>query len=253
MDWPVERTATRAADQPDGVLSDLNFGEVFPFLAKPLSKDYLTRYVGPLLASQFAGLPRTHPLPRELNPMAFVAGRPYMDLSAYITLPGIAWHLGSLESADSTKGAAVLALAKSGRLRPLPLPFSARLSLHAAYARLSLRSAVWLLRLQTPVKLLQAYRDRTEELRVLVRQPVDQAPSAALLQALDERFYNTGDPTSNALRHLSVAFFLYAALQEFLSDRVPSTLVHYLGQGIPNNFTTEVSLDLWRLAEVARR
>jgi phosphohistidine swiveling domain-containing protein len=252
MHWPVERTATRAADQPDGVLSDLNFGEVFPFVAKPLTKDYLTRYVGPLLASQFAGLPRTHPLSRELNPMAFVAGRPYMDLSAYITLPGIAWHLGSLESADRTKGAAVVALAKTGRLRPLPLPFAARLSLYTAYARFSLRSAMWLLRLQTPVNLLQAYRDRTEELRVLVRQPVDQVPSTALLRDLDERFYNTGDPTSNALRHLGVAFFLYTALQEFLSDRVPTSRVHDLGQGIPNNFTTEVSLDLWQLAEEAR-
>src|SRR5205823_1396156 len=189
MDWPVERTATQAADQPDGVLSDLNFGEVFPFVVKPLAKDYLTRYVGPLLTSQFAGLPRTHRLPRELNPMAFVAGRPYMDLSAYFTLPGIAWHPGSLESADRTKGAAVLALAKTGRLRPLSLSFSAHLSLYTAYARLSLRSAMWLLRLQTPVKLLQAYRDRTEELRILVRQPVDQ-DSAALLRDLDERFYS---------------------------------------------------------------
>jgi phosphohistidine swiveling domain-containing protein len=252
MHWPVERTATRAADQPDGVLSDLNFGEVFPFVAKPLARDYLTRYVGPLLASQFAGLPRTHPLSRELNPMAFVAGRPYMDLSAYITLPGIAWHLGSLESADRTKGAAVVALAKTGRLRALPLPFAARLSLYMAYARFSLRSAMWLRRLQTPVNLLQTYRDRTEELRVLVRQPIDHVPSATLLRDLDERFYNTGDPTSDALRHLGVAFFLYTALQEFLSDRVPTSLVHYLGQGIPNNFTTEVSLDLWQLAEEAR-
>jgi phosphohistidine swiveling domain-containing protein len=252
MDWPVERTATQAADQPDGVLSDLNFGEVFPFVTKPLAKDYLTQYVGPLLASQFAGLPRTHPLSRQLNPMAFVAGRPYMDLSAYFTLPGIAWHLGSLESADRTKGAAVVALAKTGQLRPLPLSVFARLSLYTAYARLSLRSALWLLRLQTPVNLLQAYRDRTAELRVLARQPVDQVPSAALLRDLDERISDTGDPTSNALRHLSIAFFLYTELQEFLSDRVPSALVHDLGQGIPNNFTTEVSLDLWRLAEKAR-
>src|SRR5205807_7874705 len=121
MDWPVERTATRAGDQPDGVLSDLNFGEVFPFVTKPLAKDYLTRYVGPLLTSQFAGLSRTHPLSRALNPMAFVEGRPYMDLSAYFTLPGIAWHLGSLESADNTKGAAVAAMAKNGRLRLVPL------------------------------------------------------------------------------------------------------------------------------------
>src|SRR5206468_68498 len=182
----------------------------------------------------------------------FVAGRPYMDLSAYFTLPGIAWHPGSLESADRTKGAAVLALAKTGRLRPLSLSFSAHLSLYTAYARLSLRSAMWLLRLQTPVKLLQAYRDRTEELRILVRQPVDQESSAALLRDLDERFYSPADPTSNALRHLGVAFFLYAALQEFLSGRVPSALVHDLGQGIPNNFTTEVSLDLWQLAKEAR-
>src|SRR5205823_1479536 len=215
MDWPVERTATQAAAQPDGILSDLNFGEVFPFVTKPLAKDYLTRYVGPLLASQFAGLPRMHPLSRQLSPMAFVAGRPYMDLSAYLTLPGIAWHLGSLESADRTKGAAVLALAKTGRLRPLPLSFSARLSLYTAYARLRPRSAMSLLRLQTPVKLLQAYRDRTAELRILVRQPVDQESSAALLRDLDARFYSPADPTSNALRHLGVAFFLYAALQEF--------------------------------------
>src|SRR5216117_1719258 len=32
VDWPVERTATRAVGQTDGVLSDINFGEVFPFV-----------------------------------------------------------------------------------------------------------------------------------------------------------------------------------------------------------------------------
>ena len=34
-DWPVERTALLAAGQTDGVLSDINFGEVLPFVAKP--------------------------------------------------------------------------------------------------------------------------------------------------------------------------------------------------------------------------
>src|SRR5437879_2065313 len=76
MDWPVERTARRAGGQADGVLSDINFGEVFPFVAKPLSRDGLARYIGPMLGGQIAGLSRNDPLVLDLNPMAFVAGRP---------------------------------------------------------------------------------------------------------------------------------------------------------------------------------
>src|SRR5437867_6285455 len=50
-EWPVERTARAAQGQTDGLLSDVNFGEVLPFVAKPLVKDFLARYVGPLLGS----------------------------------------------------------------------------------------------------------------------------------------------------------------------------------------------------------
>ncbi len=252
IEWPVERSATRAVGQSDGVLSDLNFGEVFPFVCKPLAKDYLSRYIGPLLASQFGGLPRAHSLAREINPMAFVAGRPYMDLCAYITLPGVARHLRSLESADQIKGAAVAAVAKAGRLRALPLPLTSRWLLSVAYALSSARSAAWLLRRERPVKLVQAYRDRAEQLRAIVRQPLGHKPSVILLQDLDEHAYTTGDVTTDALRHLSVAFVLHGALQQLLGDRVPSALIHDLGQGIPNNFTTEVSLDLWQLSVEAR-
>ncbi len=252
IEWPVERSATRALDQCDGVLSDLNFGEVFPFVCKPLAKDYLSRYVGPLLASQFGGLPRAHPLAREINPMAFVAGRPYMDLSAYMTLPGVARHLGSLESADQTKGAAVIALAKAGRLTPVPLAWASRWSLYAAYALSSVRSAAWLLQKERPVKLVQAYRDRAEQLRVLVRQPLGHISPVTLLQDLEQYAYTKGDVTTNALRHLGIAFVLHGALQQVLADRVPTALLHDLGQGIPNNFTTEISLDLWQLSIEAR-
>ena len=175
-----------------------------------------------------------------------------MDLSAYVALPGIARHLDSMQSADRAKGAVVLALAKAGGLRPLPLPLLVRLSLEWAYASLSLRSAWWLLWQETPVRLLLAYRDRTNALRTLVRQRIDNKSSAALLQDLDELFYTPADPTRDALRHLSLAFFLHAALHQLLSGRVPDALIHDLGQGIPNNFTTEVSLDLWQLAVEGR-
>jgi phosphohistidine swiveling domain-containing protein len=252
IEWPVDRSATRAVGQSEGVFSDLNFGEVFPFVCKPLARDYLAQYVGPLLASQFGGLPRLHSLARELNPIAFVAGRPYMDLSAYITLPGVARHLGSLESADQKKGAAVVAIAKAGRLRPLPLPLTSRCVLYIAYAFSSVRSATWLFRVHRPVKLVQAYRDRTEQLRAVVRQPLDHTPSDILLQDLEAHAYTRGDVTTDALRHLGLAFVLHGALQQVLADRVPSALIHDLGQGIPNNFTTEVSLDLWQLSVEAR-
>jgi phosphohistidine swiveling domain-containing protein len=252
MEWPVERSATRAVGQSDGVLSDLNFGEVFPFVCKPLARDYLSRYVGPLLASQFGGLPRAHPLAREINPMAFVAGRPYMDLSAYMTLPGVARHLGSLESADQTKGAAVVAIAKAGRLQALPLPLTSRWLLSVAYAFSSLRSAAWLLQRERPVKLVQAYRDRAEQLRAVARQSLGHKSAGTLLQDLDQHAYTRDDVTTDALRHLGVAFVLHGALQQVLADRVPSALLHDLGQGIPNDFTTEVSLGLWQLAVEAR-
>ena len=94
-------------------------------------------------------------------------------------------------------------------------------------------------------------RPDAEELRVLVRQPIDHVPSTALLQTSTSVFYNTDDPTSDALRHLGVAF---SSIPRFRNSclTVPTSLVHDLGQGIPNNFTTEVSLDLWQLAEEAR-
>src|SRR5438445_10687109 len=77
-DWPVERTALLAAGQTDGVLSDINFGEVLPFVAKPLVKDYLPDYLGPILGCQFAGLPPTDPLGPDMNPTAFAVCRPYL-------------------------------------------------------------------------------------------------------------------------------------------------------------------------------
>src|SRR2546423_12901651 len=61
-EWPVERTARLAVSQTDGVLSDINFGEVFPFVAKPLTRDGLARYIGPVLGGQVAGLSRSDPL-----------------------------------------------------------------------------------------------------------------------------------------------------------------------------------------------
>jgi pyruvate,water dikinase len=100
--------------------------------------------------------------------------------------------------------------------------------------------------------LLQAYRDRTEQLRAVVRQPLDHKPSDILLQDLEAHAYTRADVTTDALRHLGVAFVLHSALQQLLADRVPSALIHDLGQGIPNNFTTEVSLDLWQLSVEAR-
>src|SRR2546426_4782908 len=156
VDWPVERTARRAAGQTDGVLSDINFGEVFPFVAKPLSRDSLARYIGPMLGGQVAGLSRSDPLVLDLNPMAFVAGRPFMDLSAYINLPSIAYQLHLLEAVDRSKGRAIAELARAKRLNPVPIPVTARLTLHLAYVRMGLCSLRWLLRRRTPV-------DRSEE------------------------------------------------------------------------------------------
>src|SRR5207253_8681540 len=89
--------------------------EVFPFVAKPLSRDGLARYIGPMLGAQVAGLSRNDPLVLDLNPMAFVAGRPYMDLSAYINLPSIAYQLHLLEAVDRSKGRAIAELARAKR------------------------------------------------------------------------------------------------------------------------------------------
>ena len=252
MDWPVERTTTLAAGEPDGVLSDLNFGEVFPFVAKPLARDYLARYVGPLLGAQMAGLRPSDPIVRQLNPMAFVAGRPYMDLSAYLAIPAIARHLDSFESADQAKGAMVITLARTGRLRPVALPSASRLALYWAYAWLGLRSLGWLIRRRTPVLLLEAYRAKAQALRALLEEPMEQKPSDHLLRELDSRFVDHHDPTSDGLRHLTVAFSLHTSLKQLLTGRVPDSLFNDLGRGIPHNFTTEVSLDLWELAGEAR-
>ncbi len=252
MDWPVERTARRAAGQTDGLLSDINFGEVFPFVAKPLSRDGLARYIGPTLGGQIAGLSRSDPLVLDLNPIAFVAGRPYMDLSAYVNLPAIAYHLDALEAADTAKGTAIVALARAGRLHPIPLSFAERLRLHLAYARLGLRSLGWLIRRRTPVDLLDAYARMTHRLRELVRRPLDGESSDALLADLDREFNDESDPTKDGLRHLGLVFFLHTTLQRLCARPIPNEWVNDLGKGIPNNPTTAVSLDLWNLAQEAR-
>jgi phosphohistidine swiveling domain-containing protein len=252
MPWPVERTATAAIGQPDGVLSDINFGEVFPFVAKPLARDFLARYIGPLLCSQFAGLSRDHPLVSALNPMAFVAGRPYMDLSAYVTIPALRLNLRSFESVDQTKGASIVALAQAGRLCPLPIRFAARLTLYRAYVQVSLRAVARLLGTRTPVALLRSYRMKADDMRRLLDEPVAEQSSAGLLRELDKRFQDERDATSDGLQHLSLAMVLHGALQRILAGRVTRSLLHDLGQGISNNLTTEVGLDLWDLAQNAK-
>jgi phosphohistidine swiveling domain-containing protein len=250
--WPIERTATLADGQRDGVLSDLNFGEVFPFVAKPLAHDYLARYVGPLLGAQMAGLRPGDPIARELNPMAFVAGRPYMDLSVYLTIPAIARHLDSFESVDQAKGAMVIRLVQSGRLRPVAIPPATRWTLYWAYAGLGFQSLRWLIGKRTPALLLEAYRAKADALRALLNEPMANKRSDELLGQLDSRFDDDPDPTSDGLRHLTIAFSLHTTLKRLLTGRVPDSLFNALGQGIPHNFTTEISLDLWDLALEAK-
>ncbi len=250
--WPVERTARLAAGQTDGVLSDINFGEVFPFVAKPLSRDGLARYIGPMLGGQIAGLNRGDPLVLDLNPMAFVAGRPYMDLSAYINLPGIAYQLDVLEAVDWSKGRAIADLARAKRLNPVPISVTARLRLYLAYARMGLRSLRWLLRRRTPVALRDAYARTTERLRTLVRHPLDRDAPSVLLAELDREFTDETDATNDGLRHLGLAMFLHTALQRLCDGRIPPDLIDDLAKSIPHNPTTTVSLDLWALAQDAR-
>ncbi|TSA03465.1 MAG: hypothetical protein D4R81_03325 [Nitrospiraceae bacterium] len=251
-DWPVERTARWAQGQADGVLSDINFGEVFPFVAKPLAHDGLARYIGPTLGGQVAGLSRHDPLVHNLNPIAFVAGRPYMDLSAYINLPGIAYHLDVLEAVDRTKGKAIADLVRAKRLNPVPIPFLAKLTLHLAYARMGLRSLWWLFRLRTPTELRDAYTRTTERLRELIRRPLDKDSPPVLLTDLNREFDDESDPTTDGLRHLGLAMFLHTTLHRLLADRVPPELLDDLSKGIPYNPTTPISLALWALAQDAR-
>jgi pyruvate,water dikinase len=251
-DWPVERTARRAAGQTDGVLSDINFGEVFPFVAKPLARDGLARYIGPTLGGQVAGLSRTDPLVLDLNPIAFVAGRPYMDLSAYINLPSIAHQLHMLEAVDRSKGAAIAELARAGRLNPVPIPLAARLKLSVAYARMGLRSLWWLVRRRAPADLRDAYARTTERLRQSVRRPLDRDTPSVLLKNLDREFDDESDPTKDGLRHLGLAMFLHTALQRLCDGRIPPELMDDLAKGVPHNPTTTISLDLWDLALEAR-
>ncbi|TLY22462.1 MAG: hypothetical protein E6K68_02875 [Nitrospirae bacterium] len=251
-DWLVERSARLAAGQSDGVLSDINFGEVFPFVAKPLGRDVLARYIGPMLGGQVGGLSRSDPLILDLNPMAFVAGRPYMDLSAYINLPSIAYQLHLLEAVDRSKGRAIAELARAKRLNPVRISAAARLTLHLAYFRMGLRSLWWLLRRRTPVNLRDAYTRTTERLRALVRRPLDRDASSVLLTNLDREFTDESDPTKDGLRHLGLAMFLHTALQRLCDGRIQPDLLDDLAKGIPHNPTTAVSLDLWALAQAAR-
>jgi pyruvate,water dikinase len=251
-DWPVERTARRAAGQAGGVLSDINFGEVFPFVAKPLAQDGLARYIGPALGGQVAGLSRHDPLVLDLNPIAFVAGRPYMDLSAYINLPAIAYQLAMLEAVDQTKGKAIAQLAKAKKLNPVPISFIARARLHLAYTRMGLRSLRWLIRLRTPVDLREAYARTTERLRALIRRPLDRDSPTALLADLDREFDDESDPTKDGLRHLGLAMAIHTALRRICDKHVPPALLDDLSKGIPHNPTTTIALDLWDLAQEAR-
>ncbi len=250
--WPVERTARLAQGHRDGVLSDINFGEVFPFVAKPLAQDGLERYIGPTLGGQVAGLSRNNPLVFDLNPIAFVAGRPYMDLSAYINLPAIQHQLGVLEAVDRIKGRAIGDLAEAGRLNPVPIPFGATITLRIAYLRMGIRSLWWLLFKRTPVELRQSYARTTDRLRALVRAPLDRTPPAVLLADLDREFDDETDPAKDGLRHLGLAMTLHTILVRLAGRYAPVAPLDDLSKGIPHNPTTTISLDLWALAQEAR-
>lgn len=248
----MERTARLAAGQTDGVLSDINFGEVFPFVTKPLARDGLARYIGPMLGGQVAGLSRHDPLVHDLNPIAFVAGRPYMDLSAYINIPGIAYQLHVLEAVDRTKGKAIADLVRAGRLHSISISLGAQIKLHLAYARMGLRLQWWLFRLRTPTELRDAYARTTERLRELIRRPLDKDSPSVLLADLNREFDDESDPTADGLQHLGLAMFLHTVLHRLLADRMPPGLLDDLSKGIPHNPTTMISLDLWALAQDAR-
>jgi len=250
--WPVERTARLAEGRADGVLSDINFGEVFPFVAKPLARDGLARYIGPTLGGQVAGLSRHDPLVLDLNPLAFVAGRPYMDLSAYITLPVIAYQLSMLEAVDQIKGTALADMAQAGQLQPIPIALGARLRLHFAYARMGLRSLWWLCRLRTASDLREAYAATTDRWRETVHRPLNQDSPADLLADLTRAFDDETDPTTDGLRHLGLAMVLHQALRRLCAAHVPPALLDDLAKGIPRNPTTTISLDLWEVSQQAR-
>src|SRR2546427_4137149 len=179
-----------------------------------------------MLGGQVAGLSRSDPLVLDLNPMAFVAGRPYMDLSAYINLPSIAYQLHLLEAVDRSKGRAIAELARAKRLNRVPIPVTARLRLHLAYVRMGLRSLRWLLRRRTPVELRDAYARTTERLRALVRRPLDRDEPSVLLRDLDREFTDESDPTKDGLRHLGLAMFLHTTLQRLCDGRIPRSEEH---------------------------
>jgi len=251
-EWPVERTARLAAGQADGVLSDINFGEVFPFVTKPLARDGLARYIGPTLGGQIAGLSRHDPLVLDVNPLAFVAGRPYMDLSAYIVLPAIAYHLPMLEAVDQVKGTILADMARTGHLSPISMALSARLRLHLAYARMGLRSLWWLCRLHTPSDLHEAYAHTSSRLRKMVHRPLNQDAPSVLLADLAREFDDETDPTTDGLRHLGLAMGLHQALRRLCAAQVSPALLDDLARGIPLNPTTTISLNLWDLSHEAR-
>ncbi|TAL11107.1 MAG: hypothetical protein EPO02_05490, partial [Nitrospirae bacterium] len=188
----------------------------------------------------------------DLNPIAFVAGRPYMDLSAYINIPGIAYHLDVLEAVDRTKGKVIADMVRAKHLHPVPIPFTAWITLRAAYARMGLRSLWWLCRRRTPVDLRAAYARTTDRLREVVRRPLDQDSPSVLLADLNREFDDETDPTKDGLRHLGLAMALHQALQRLCGRRVPPDLIDALSKGIPHNPTTTISLDLWALAQEAR-
>src|SRR2546426_9939214 len=134
-------------------------------------------------------------------------------------------------------------LARAKRLNPVPIPVTARLTLHLAYVRMGLCSLRWLLRRRTPVDLRDAYTRTTERLRALVRRPLDRDDPSVLLRDLDREFTDESDPTKDGLRHLGLAMFLHTTLQRLCDGRIPPDLLDDLAKGIPHNPTTAVSLD----------
>jgi len=247
-DYVIQRFFDGVDDGPVTVWSNWNVRETLPDPMFPLTWAVWRDIILPMATGQLFGIPHSSPLMRHMCVPDLVHGRIYFNMNGFMAVP-LFGSLASriLASVDSRAGEIMRDLIVSGVIRPRKVPGSRA----AISVRILGASLLGMLRLAGALMPRRALRMLEENALEISRRP---AITELSNQELIDEMYLFVRPECRRLRYglqyEMVAVGIYnAAVAVFKNHPEACSL---LATGISANPTTQISIDVDELVEVAR-